>query len=230
MCSSDLQVRLETFAERLNNSSNLDTYITLLKKDAVTGALSVVSANNNYFSQDSLIDVSLSAGEYFVAVTGKGNEDSDPQVLDSGSGAASQGKYQLRFDFKQTLSNSVAEQSFSSTAVGSPLDGDGDGLAGGDFNFWFRATGGFGTSATSPRTLIVDKAYTGLTTLGTLDQPFKTISAAVSAAQPGDIIRLAGLDLTNVPSDLTKVRAYEIGKGAFGSTLSDGDQIGRAHV
>ncbi|MFM7929338.1 MAG: DVUA0089 family protein, partial [Pirellula sp.] len=106
------QVRLETIAERLNDSSNLDTHLTLLKRDKVTGALSIVSVNNNYISQDSLIDVPLSAGEYFVAVTGKGNEDNDPQVLDTGSGASSQGRYQLRFDFKGTAANSISEQSF----------------------------------------------------------------------------------------------------------------------
>lgn len=219
------QVRLETFAERLNNSSNLDTHLTLLKRDAGTGALSIVSVNNNYISQDSLIDVPLTAGEYFVAVTGKGNEDNDPQVLDTGSGATSQGRYQLRFDFKSTNSSSISEQSFTSTAVGSPLDGDGDGIAGGDFNFWFRAAGAYGTASGSPRTLIVDKAYTGLTRTGTLAEPFNTVSAAISASQPGDIIRLAGLDETNPIPSLTSVRAYEIGKGAFGSTLSDGDRL-----
>jgi hypothetical protein len=145
------QVRLETIAERLNNSSNLDTYITLLKRDAVTGQLTIVAANNNYISQDSLIDVSLTAGEYFVSVTGKGNEDSDPQVRDTGSGATSQGRYQLRFDFKSTASSSIAEQSFTSSAIGTALDGDGDGIAGGDFNFWFRAVGGYGTTSASIR-------------------------------------------------------------------------------
>ncbi|MFN9626573.1 MAG: matrixin family metalloprotease, partial [Planctomycetota bacterium] len=219
------QVRLETFAERLNNSSNLDTHLTLMRRDTLTGALSIVSVNNNYISQDSLIDVPLSAGEYFVAVTGKGNEDNDPQVLDTGSGATSQGRYQLRFDFKSTNASSISEQSFTSTAVGSALDGDGDGIAGGDFNFWFRAAGGYGTSASSPRTLVVDKAYTGLTRTGTLSTPFNSISAAVSVAQPGDIIRLAGLNEANPLPSLTSVLAYEIGRGAFGSTLSDGDRL-----
>ena len=216
---------METIAERLNDSSNLDTHLTLLKRDKVTGALSIVSVNNNYISQDSLIDVPLTAGEYFVAVTGKGNEDNDPQVLDTGSGATSQGRYQLRFDFKSTNSSTISEQSFTSTAVGSALDGDGDGIAGGDFNFWFRAAGNYGTSSSSPRTLIVDKAYTGLTRTGTLANPFNSISAAVSAAQPGDIIRLAGLNEANPLPSLTSVRAYEIGRGAFGSTLSDGDRL-----
>ncbi|MCY3007182.1 MAG: Ig-like domain-containing protein [Planctomycetota bacterium] len=223
--TSNGQVRLETIAERLNDSSNLDSHLTLLKRDSVTGALSIVSVNNNYISQDSLIDVPLTAGEYFVAITGKGNEDNDPQVLDTGSGATSQGRYQLRFDFKSTNASSISEQSFTSTAVGSALDGDGDGIAGGDFNFWFRTAGAYGTASVTPRTLIVDKVYTGLTTLGTLDQPFKTISAALSAAQPGDLVRLAGLDLANPLPQLTNVRAYEIGKGAFGSTLSDGDRL-----
>jgi VCBS repeat-containing protein len=217
------QVRLETIAERLNNSSSLDTYVTLLKRDA--NGLSIVAANNNYFSQDSFIDVALSAGEYFVAVTGKGNEDSNPLVEDTGSGATSQGRYQLRFEFKSTSASSIAEQSSTSSALGSALDGDGDGIAGGDFHFWFRTAAGYGAAAASPRTLIVDKAYIGLTSDGTLGQPFKNISDAVAIAQPGDIIRLAGLDEANPIPSLTTVRAYEVGTGAFGSTLSDGAQL-----
>lgn len=219
------QLRLETIAERLNNSSTLDTHITLLKQDSATGELSIVSLNDNYISQDSLIDVPVDAGVYFVAVTAKGNEDADPRVADTGSGATSQGNYQLRFDFKSTNASNIAEQSFTSSAKGSALDGDGDGIAGGDFNFWFRAVGGYGTMSASPRTLVVDKAFTGITNNGTLANPFNTISAAVSAAQPGDIIRLAGLDDANPLPSLTSVRAYEIGRGAFGTNLSDGDRL-----
>jgi hypothetical protein len=46
------------------------------------------------------------------------------------AGATSQGRYQLRFDFQGTNSSNISEQSFTSTAVGSALDGDGDGIAG----------------------------------------------------------------------------------------------------
>jgi large repetitive protein len=219
------RVKIETIAERLNNSSNLDTHLTLLQRDPSNGSLQIVAGNNNYFSLDSFVELDLGPGEYFISVTGKGNEDNNPLVEDTGSGAVSQGRYQLRFDFLSTAASSIAEQRSGSAAVGTPLDGDGDGLPGGDFNFWFRATSGFGTTSPSPRTLVVDKAYTGLTTNGSLSNPFKNIQQAVSNAGAGDIIRLAGLDPDNAIPSLTSVRAYEIGQGAFGVPLSDGSSL-----
>ncbi|XZE35954.1 Ig-like domain-containing protein [Pirellulaceae bacterium SH501] len=218
-------VRIETFAERLNNSSNLDTYLTLLKREA-DGSLSIVGANNNYFSDDSFIQADLGPGEYFISVTGKGNEDNNPLASNTGSGAVSQGQYQLRFDFKSTIIGQMVEQKTGSTAAGSALDGDGDGIAGGDFNFWFRAASPYAGAVAPPttgpaRTLFVDKAYLGVTQVGSLAQPFTRISDATAAARPGDIIRLVGDNRT--PNNLTDDRAYEIGDGgAAVGTLSDG--------
>ena len=135
------ELRAETIAERLNNSSNVDTYLTLLRQEA-DGTLSIVAANNNYFSDDSLVSVLLenkgsTPVNYFLSVTGKGNEDNNPLIVNSGSGAVSQGTYQLRIDFKSTAASQLAEERSGSTLVGSALDGDGDGLAGGNFEFWF---------------------------------------------------------------------------------------------
>ena len=218
-------VRIETFAERLNNSSNLDTYLTLFKREA-DGSLTIVNANNNYFSDDSFIEAELGPGEYFISVTGKGNEDNNPLASNTGSGAVSQGQYQLRFDFKSTIIGQMVEQKTGSTAMGSALDGDGDGVAGGDFNFWFRSAAPYAGIVAPPasgpaRTLYVDKAYLGVSQVGSLSQPFTRISDATAAARPGDIIRLVGDNRT--PNSLTDDRAYEIGDGgAAVGTLSDG--------
>ena len=205
------ELRAETIAERLNDASNLDTYITLLKKEA-DGTLSIVAANNNYFSDDSLVRASLEAGEYYISVTGKGNEDNNPLALNSGSGAVSQGRYQLRVDFKSSVGSELAEERSGSTVVGSALDGDGDGLAGGNFDFWFRAATVF-TPAGNPavRTLIVDKAFTGTTRNGSLANPFNRIVEATAVARPGDIIRIVGD--TRTASNLTDDLPYEIGDG-----------------
>ncbi len=46
---------IETIAERLGDSSNLDTYLTLLQRDA-SGSLRIVASNNDYFSSDSLFE------------------------------------------------------------------------------------------------------------------------------------------------------------------------------
>jgi large repetitive protein len=210
----------ETIAERLNSSSNVDTYLTLFKREA-DGTLSIVAANNNYFSDDSLVRATLEAGEYFVSVTGKGNEDNSPLIADSGSGAVSEGAYQLRIDFKSTSATHLAEERAGSTSVGSALDGDGDGRAGGNFDFWFRAAAPQSASNPAVRTLFVDKVFAGVTRDGSLAAPFNRISEATAVARPGDIIRLVGD--TRTPNILTDDAAYEIGDvGGSVGVLGDG--------
>ena len=227
------ELRAETIAERLNNSSNLDTYLTLLRKE-VDGTLTIIAANDNYLSDDSLVNVSLenkgaAPVEYFLSVTGKGNQDNNPLVLNSGSGAVSQGNYQLRVDFKSTAASQLAEEKSGSTSVGSALDGDGDGLAGGNFEFWFRAATAY-TTAGNPttRTLFVDKAFNGTTRNGSLSNPFNTIVEATTTnsnrARPGDILRLVGD--TRTFSNLTDDIPFEIGDGGGSiGTLKDGASL-----
>ncbi|MEQ1829069.1 MAG: hypothetical protein ABL921_24110, partial [Pirellula sp.] len=217
------ELRAETFAERLNDSSNLDSYLTLLRRE-VDGTLTVVAANNNYFSDDSLVRAVLEPGEYYLSVTGKGNEDNNPLTLNSGSGGVSQGRYQLRIDFKSTVASQLAEEKFGSTVVGSALDGDGDGIAGGNFDFWFRAATPF-TPAANPlvRTLFVDKAFLGAIRDGSLTSPFNRIVEATTVARPGDIIRLVGDTRT---TSLLDDAAFEIGDGGGGiGTLRDGSSV-----
>ena len=232
--------RAETIAERLNNSSNLDSYLTLLRRDGATGALTVVATNNNYFSDDSLISLSLEPGEYFISVTGKGNEDNNPETSNTGSGAVSQGRYDLRVDFKSSVVNGIVEEVAGSTRKGSALDGDGDGLAGGNFDFWFRSAAlpsavdppvsaaavlGSPTNPTTPRTLLVDRAFTGPGVAnGSVAIPYNRISQATAVARRGDIIRVVGDSRT--PTNLTDESAYEIGDGG-GSVgiLGDGASL-----
>ncbi|MFN7892585.1 MAG: hypothetical protein ACK5OC_19970, partial [Pirellula sp.] len=221
------ELRAETIAERLNQSSNLDTHLTLLQRGA-DGSLHIVAANNNYASDDSLIRVQLDAGEYFLAVVAKGHEDNNALVADSGSGGRSQGRYELRVDFKNLSVGQMVEERSGSTAKGSALDGDGDGIAGGEFNFWFRAAaplaiGEVGLPNRGARTIVVDKAFTGVTRDGSLAQPYNRISDATLAARPGDIIRLVGDKRT---TSMTDDLAYEIGNaGSPVGVLSDGSTL-----
>jgi VCBS repeat-containing protein len=219
------RLRAETIAERLNDSSNADTYLSLLRREA-DGTLTSVAVNDNYFSQDSFIDVSLNPGEYFISVTGSGNQDNNPLTGDTGSGATSQGRYELRVDFKSTTASIIVEEKSGSTAKGSSLDGDGDGIAGGNFDFWFRAAspvGSAGLPVGSPRTIVVDKAFAGVTRDGSLARPFNRITEATAVASPGDIIRVVG-DIRT--SSLTDDAAYEIGfGGASVGNLSDGPSL-----
>lgn len=219
------ELRAETIAERLNTSSNLDTYLTLLRRES-NGTLRIIAANNNYFSEDSLVRATLEPGEYFLSVTGRGNEDNNPLIANSGSGATSQGNYELRIDFKTSVASQLTES--HSTNIDTPrtaLDGNGDGLAGGNFDFWFRVATAF-TPAGNPavRTLFVDKAFAGATRNGSLANPFNRIVEATAVARPGDIIRLVGDNRT--PDNLRDDNAFEIGDGGGAvGILRDGSTL-----
>ncbi len=215
---------IETIAERLGDSSNLDTYLTLLQRDA-SGSLRIVASNNDYFSSDSLVraDISGVAGtEYFIAVTSRGNENFDAKISNSGSGGVSQGRYRLRVDYRPSDTTQLID------ANGTALDGDGDGSAGGEFNFWFRAASPTGVATPgAPRTIFVDKDNSLAGADGSLGNPYQTISAAIAMAAPGDIVRLIGSagqdrDLATRTDNV----AYEIGDGGPGKgVLVDGPDL-----
>jgi VCBS repeat-containing protein len=226
----------EAFAERMADSSSLDTHLKLYKRNTVSGLVQVLSSNDDYFSSDSLIRMELvgeANTEFFIAVTASGNEDNDPRISGSGSGGRSDGRYQLRFDYLPQSGATLSDLS------GTPLDGDGNGIAGGDFNYWFRVAtpepDGFASlGPNNPRTIFVDKDSTSTAPAdGSLANPFRTIAAAVAAAQVattdrlGDIIRVVGSagadrNLVTTSDNL----AYEIGDGGPGiGVLSDGRDL-----
>ncbi len=213
----------ETFAERLANSSNLDTYLTLFK-ETPTG-YDVVAINNDSFSSDSFLSVKLTEGNYYISVTGKGNENFNPLITNTGDGAVSQGNYQLKMDFQED----AAAASIVDPA-GSALDGDGDGLAGGNFNFWFRTAAPVGVAAPgTPKTIYVDKGFAGAPT-GSPAAPMNsldinnTVKWPAGLVQPGDIIRVVGsLGADRLLGTSLDNPAYEIGRGGVGNAiLSDG--------
>lgn len=210
------RISIETVAERLANSSNADTHLTLMKQ--TPNGLQVVATNNDYFSSDSFVTSEVDGGIYYIGVTSAGNQDFNPATDDTGSGGVSQGAYQLRVDFVPDVQSQIVDIN------GTALDGDGDGQAGGDFNFWFRAASPAGTEAAgAPKTVFVNKDFTGTST-GAPDQPFTSIPAASAAVSAGDIIRITGS--RGQDGDLTTVLdnpAYEIGRGGVGNAvLSDG--------
>ncbi len=333
----------EIVAERLSDSSRLDSALTLYRLNG-DGSYSAIARNNDYFSEDSFLEITLEPGTYFIGVSASGNEVYDPNIEDSGFGGTSEGEYhlQLRFtptvndsirdtgatvsqlnsmvvrtdgggfqdgqtitlkddsgmtrifeiDYDNNLNNSNAEAVVvnsntlqsevvaalvtaindadfnvvasstgnrielrnlasnspitlspsiiqtqaivvtSGAAAGASLDGDLDGTAGGAFNFWFRAepsTYGSITSAT-PRTLFVDATYTGTAQTGSIDQPFSTIGAAISAARTagrGDVIRVIGLGgVGDDQSTLSDNIAYLIGRDPItNAPLKDGTEI-----
>ena len=179
----------ETFAERLQNSSTpaapLDTFLRLYR------GTELIASNDDYFSKDSLIQLELGAGTYYIGVSAKGNDQYDPGVLDSGMGGTSEGAYKLSFNFRPNVAaaNTIVD------TTGTQFDGDADGVAGGVFNYWFKTATPIAQSATShtsPRTLFVDRAAPSGGN-GSLATPFNNIATALSKATvAGDIVRIVG--------------------------------------
>ncbi|MEM9826194.1 MAG: matrixin family metalloprotease, partial [Planctomycetota bacterium] len=209
----------ETFAERKQGSSTLDTYMQLFRETSEGPEL--VASNDDLFGNDSSITFDLESGEsYFVAVTASGNEDFDGNVDGTGSGGSSQGDYQLLLNFTPAATNQILD------AAGTPIDGDGDGVAGGAFDFWFRA-------AEASDTLYVDASNVQPGD-GSLDNPYQTIASAMAAVAPGQIVRVVGnagadgvvgLPQTNFANAEDNF-AYEIGRiESLNRTLDDGENL-----
>ena len=96
-----------------------------------------------------------------------------PTITNTGIGGKSAGAYDLKINFKPDLTQS---QQLVDKERKVALDGDADGVAGGAYNFWFRAQ-------TVANTIIVDKANTQSGNgVGTIANPYKNISTALAAA------------------------------------------------
>ena len=200
------RLSLETIAERLADSSLLDSVISIFN-----GAGELIARNDDYYSEDSFVEIDLLPGDYFVAVSSTGNTGFDLNIEDSGLGGTSQGRYDLRMQFTPAAVSGLRD------ATGTLLDGDGDGQPGGVYNFWFNA-------ASQTNTIYVDKAATGGPgALGSITNPYTNVRTALSAAAPGTTVRIVG----NGGADgslatLADNAAYQIGFDTIGGTLSDG--------
>ena len=148
----DGQLTAQTFVSRPGQpvKSMLDSVLTLYRE--VGGKREMVARNDDYFGRDSFIGLDLAAKDgsgnpytYYIAVTSTGNTNFNPEISDSGYGGRTDGAYELRVDFSPAAS--VTSPIKDATAT--PLDGDRDGQAGGEYKFWFK---------TATNTLFVDKA------------------------------------------------------------------------
>ncbi len=203
------RISIETFAERMSQSSLLDTTLSLYQQNA-KGGWDQIAVNDDYFSSDSMIELELAKGNYIVGVSASGNSNYDPTIADSGIGGRSEGRYQLRMDFLPPATGILRD------STGTAFDGDSDGTPGGTYDFWFRPAG-------PNNTKFVDKSA-ATTGNGSLQTPFKFIKDALSAAVPGDVVRIVGNGgadgRLSTPADNL---AYEIGFDTTqGRALPDG--------
>ncbi len=174
--------RAETIAERLLPApSYLNSVLTLYRQIA-PGEVELVARNDQYFGADSFIDLDLSAGTYFIGVTSTGNTNYDPHVPDSGFGGTTDGDYDLKLSFEADSGGVLRDDD------GTAIDGDGDGRPGGVHSFWFQGT----DSATA---IYVDKGAdvsSMVDGIGTLSDPYDTISAAFADAASRIVVPLDG--------------------------------------
>ena len=210
-------INAETFAKRTVAGSLLDSHLSLYKQTA--DGVVLLAANDDAFGTDSMLSMEIESGDYFIGVTADGNQDFDPDLAGSGSGGESEGDYQLRVNFQPQSGNAILD------AAGTPIDGDGDGVAGGEFNYFFRAD-------TEADTLYVD-ASAPAGGDGTAATPFENIADAISASLPGQTVRIVGnagadgqiglaSDGFNSAADNF---AYEIGSNPVDGTFDDGRDL-----
>ena len=204
-------LELETIARRLEMGSALDTVLNLYDENGT-----LIATNDNYFGLDSLIEVSLKPGKYYVGVSSAGNEDYDPVNIKTGMNGTTEGEYQLKMSFTPAQ-NATKLLNF---------DGDMDGKVGGDFNFWFDVQ-------KDENILYVDKTgkFTpdnGTTVYTQIDEAIADAAAMVEQFKAdGSTDRVIVRILANNTdkTDLTQRQAYEIGtykQGGSTTTLEDG--------
>ncbi len=178
---SEGDLSAETIAQRMQNSSLLDTYLVLYDDQ-----FQIVAGNDDYFDDDSFIGVHLEAGTYYIGVSSTGNSQYGPDV----DGGTTEGAYQLRLDFQPQVDQQLTD------TRGTALDGDADGVPGEHFDFWLNIQSA-SVAVASNHTLIVDKLAPAAGADGTLAHPYKNISDALDAADPGDIVRVVGNNFAN---------------------------------
>ncbi|MFG0262286.1 MAG: matrixin family metalloprotease, partial [Novipirellula sp. JB048] len=212
-------LRAQTFAQRLPDASLLDTRLSLFRDNG--SELELISSNEDYFGSDSFLEFAVTPGRYFVGVAAAGNEAYDPNSGVSSPGGASEGEYELRVDFRSDMAATITD------AGGSQLDGDRDGTAGGNYNFWFKPN--------TSNTIYVNKsAGAGSGPLGSQNNPFNNIPHALAAAQAridsgaqDVVVRLlpnggADGDISTPHDNI----AYEVGYiDALDQTLADGRNL-----
>jgi hypothetical protein len=224
------KLELQVSAERLADSSLLDASLRLYRNEGspTSPKWVEVAANEDYFSKDPRISLDfVRGGDYIIGVSAKGNTSYDPSIEDSGIGGKSEGKYQLRIDYRPPAPSTLVDVNGTPT----PLDGNGDGKPGGVFNYWFVPTRPDRSIAipnqvdATAYTVWVDKTAAAGGN-GTLATPYNTIAQALQDANAA-----ARADTANTRAVTVRIlgntsnRVYEVGFNQFGNALADGSSF-----
>lgn len=203
----------EILAERQSQASSLDSVLRLYRQND-DGSHELIAQNDDYFSEDSYIELNLEPGTYFIGVSSTGNDEYDPTIEDTGLFGTSQGAYDLKLNFRPSVDSTIIDR------TGTAFDGDGDGEAGGVYNFWFVA-------ADSAQTVFVDKlAVSHLE--GNISAAATTLSLQhVQNLEVGDIVRIDSEELQitaidDVADTITVVRGFN---GTLAAAHDDNDVV-----
>ncbi|PQO44703.1 GEVED domain-containing protein [Blastopirellula marina] len=98
----------EILAERLSTPSSLDALITIYQENG-DGTRTVIARNDDYYSEDSFVELLLEQGTYYIGVSASGNNAYDPTIPDSGFGGLTQGQYDLQIQFRPDSTNAIKD-------------------------------------------------------------------------------------------------------------------------
>ncbi|MDG2128404.1 MAG: matrixin family metalloprotease, partial [Fuerstiella sp.] len=218
----------EVMAERLADSSTLDSVLRLYR-DNPDGTRELIAQNDDYFSEDSFIELALEPlvptllspdPHYYLGVSSTGNDAYDPTIANTGLNGSSDGPYQIRTNFRPNVDNTIID------STGVAFDGDSDGVAGGVYNFWFRA-------AATVDTLFVDKAAAShlLTAIDSTqtDLPFQhvtTFSVGDGILIDSEVMTITAINTTTNVVTVTRgvPAAHSLGS-VIRNTASDGQLL-----
>ena len=96
----------ETFAQRMDDSSLLDTLLQLYRVVPVSGggaSYELISQNDDSFGDDSRIELDLEPGTYIIGVSSTGNDQYNGEVAGTGLNGRTEGAYELRFGLQRFL-------------------------------------------------------------------------------------------------------------------------------
>src|SRR6185437_1679560 len=144
-----------------------------------TLARQIVARNDDYFGTDSFVNLHLTPGVYYVAVTSAGNTQFDPSVPGSGAGGTTQGAYDLKLDFTPDRVRNLTD------THGTPLQGNSNGTSGGAYDFWFNVGRFIGDPQVRSNSIFVDKnppASDANFPIGSVQNPYTNMADALQTA------------------------------------------------
>jgi len=162
--------------------------------------------NDDYFSNDSYISLSLEPDTYFIGVSSTGNTDYDPVISDTGFNGTTEGNYSLRLHLDATPNTSLLDNTQQL------FDGNNDGASGGAaYEFAFQ----------SANTLVVDKTVVAnsLTSLNSIATTVRVTTLTPFPTSPGFQIRIDSEEMTVTAID-TINRTFTVQRARNGTVAA----------